>query len=131
MRLNEEHVSAEEIDGDLLVINFATGRYFVMQDTAIEIWNALLAGADAQTYIAAQRDRPGFAGAGEEQVHAFATQLMEEALLLPGRSRNVKLGTAATPWIPPQLELFEDMEALLKLDPVVDIAQEGWPQAAQ
>lgn len=131
MRLNDEHVSAEEIDGELIAINFTTGKYFAMQDSATEIWNALLAGHDVDAIVAAQEGRSGFVnGEAAPQIRAFVDRLVAEELLQPGKTVAVApLLPGTGPWQMPELEEFEDMAAILKLDPVVDLEQAGWPQA--
>lgn len=132
MRLNSEHVSAEEIEGELIAINFSTGKYFALQGTALEVWNALLAGLTARDIASLQEGRPGFSKeAGEAEIALFINKLVDENLLIsgspePSRARPAKV---SAPWSAPVAEEFDDMASLLALDPVVDLALEGWPQA--
>ncbi|WAC25128.1 PqqD family protein [Blastomonas sp. SL216] len=132
MRINDENVSAEDVDGELIAINFATGRYFAMQGVALEIWNWLLAGQNVEQIVAAQTGRAGFDPAtAPQRLQAFVDQLLAEGLIIADVSggRSAVAGPAATPWHDPVLEEFDDMAAMLKLDPVIDIAVDGWPAA--
>lgn len=132
MRINDENVSAEEVDGELIAINFATGRYFAMQGVAIEIWNWLMAGQNVEQIVAAQTGRAGFDPAmSPQRLQAFVDRLLAEELVVPAASPSRTSPSAApdTPWLDPVLEEFDDMAAMLKLDPVIDIAVDGWPAA--
>lgn len=132
MRLNSEHISAEEIDGELIAINFSTGKYFSLQGTAIEVWNALLAGLSAQDIVTLQEGRCDFSKEyGATEIASFINQLTDEKLLIDGSPEILqpKRAKAVTPWSAPVLEEFDDMTSLLALDPVVDLALEGWPEA--
>ena len=130
MKVNDLDVSAEEIDGELIAVNFLTGKYFALEGTAIEIWNALALGHEPDAIIAAQSGRAGFEPErGAQEIREFIVQLQDEDMFVPGGPAAAgPVVVGATDWSVPLLEEYDDMAALLKLDPVVDVAQVGWPQ---
>ena len=132
MKINENDISAEEIDGELIAINFDTGKYFALEGTAIEMWDALAAGHTIEAIVAAQSGRAGFnPETGAAEVAAFVDQLREEKLFLDGgKAATEVLVAGSEAWQTPQLTEFDDMAAMLKLDPVMDVGQVGWPEQA-
>src|SRR5688572_12191241 len=47
------HVVAEEIEGEVLIVNLATGLYFSLLHSATDVWRCILAGADRDQIVAA------------------------------------------------------------------------------
>tara|TARA_A100001391_G_scaffold48774_4_gene29051 strand:+ start:42903 stop:43301 length:399 start_codon:yes stop_codon:yes gene_type:complete len=130
MKINENDISAEEIDGELIAINFDTGKYFALEGTAIEIWNALAAGHEVEAIVQSQSGRSGFsAEAGASAIRTFVEQLREEKLFLDGgKVATEALVAGDDAWHAPLLTEFDDMAAMLKLDPVMDVGEVGWPE---
>jgi len=43
---NDEHVAAEEFDGEFVLINFARGTYFSLRHAAVDVWRQFRNGAN-------------------------------------------------------------------------------------
>lgn len=43
-RMNEPYVIAEEIDGEAIILNFESGTYYSLNESAALIWRAIQAG---------------------------------------------------------------------------------------
>ena len=131
---NHPAVVDEMIDGEVVVIDLATGNYFSLVDSAAVIWASLAArptldqvAANLGRVYDAEPDRC-FAVSG-----AFLDALVAEGLA-------VQLPDGAEPGIDPELpavsgplpepcfEKFDDMQQLILLDPVHEIDDAvGWP----
>jgi hypothetical protein len=124
-------VIAEEFDGDIVILNLEDGRYFSLRGAGPIVWNALMAGATAQTIIdsanPARNDRV-------DAIIQFLCRLHE--LQLIRTASEVTNISVATPidWNSlsagdrPEIEVFDDLAELILADPIHDVdAEVGWP----
>lgn len=127
-RIREPFIAHENVDGEVVAIDFSTGSYFSLRGPAEAAWSALdgteARDVDHVTTTLAGR-HPAEADAG--RVQALLDQLTTDGLL--ERTGDA----AATP--PADLgglayERFTDMEELILLDPVHDVSEAGWPNTA-
>ncbi len=134
--MNEPTVISETIDGEVVVINLASGTYYSLKNSAAAIWSGIEQTARL-SYIADMLRANFDVGVAEAEaaVLDLVTKLHEEGLVRPaGEVRELVSPGALTngalkaaPFILPTLERFTDMEAMLLLDPVHDVDEEGWP----
>jgi hypothetical protein len=130
----------EAIDGEVIVIDLATGSYYSLRGSAADVWQLLagspgatsaeLVGALAQRYESDDTEM-------EPAVSRFIEQLSEENLVAgidgstPPRAAAAfpePEGAAARAFDPPVLEKYTDMQDLVLLDPVHEVDQTGWPR---
>jgi hypothetical protein len=114
-------VIAESLDGEVLIVNLATGVYFRGDSNAAQAWTMVTSGS-----------APGSGEASNTPaIAAFVAELLAEGLI---RERSVAAespaeGPAPIPSGPFQLEKFEDLQDMLALDPIHDVdPNTGWPQ---
>jgi hypothetical protein len=139
LRVNAPQVIHETIDGEVIIINLATGNYYSVKGSGADVWEAIQAspGTDAQEIaaaIAGRFDRP--ADAIEPDIGSFLEELRREELVAeaedgaaPATAAN---GTAVADgeprtFEPPVLEKYTDMQDLVLLDPVHEVDPAGWP----
>ena len=116
----------ERFDGDLVVLDLATGRYFSFNTTAAALWSGLMSGVPADALVAA--------GAAAHMVEALLARLSELELVVPvARADGAMLdaetaAVLATLTEAPAVELFDDLADLITADPIHDTdAEAGWP----
>ena len=116
---NRPDVIDEVFDGEAVLINLRHGRYYALDARATEVWRLVSAGVAVEELMAARAD---------EDVLSFLRRLVEEDLV-------VLDGGPLPPAAPPNghpvpgLEVFNDLEDLLLLDPIHDVDPgTGWPQ---
>jgi Coenzyme PQQ synthesis protein D (PqqD) len=125
----------EVFDGEAVLVNLRTGRYFALDRNATAVWTTLVPGvthAGLVTALAAAH------GTTPELVAAaagpfLARLVLEELIVLDGdlpRPAAPAPGDAGA-FAPPALEAFADMQDLLLLDPIhdIDLDDTGWPRA--
>jgi len=132
---NRPAVLDEVFDGEAVLVNLATGKYYALDAEATSIWGVLADGAgwpDAVSRVAAAR------GLSEEQAAPsllrFVHRLIEEQLVvLAGELEPAGLVDSQSPIAEPALQAFHDMEDLLLLDPIhdIDLDGTGWPKSQQ
>jgi hypothetical protein len=132
---NHPSVVDEMIDGEVVVIDLATGSYFSLVESAAVIWASLAARPtldEVAAYLGLVYDAEPeqcFAVGG-----AFLDALVAEGLVVqvadgaePGAPPE--LPAAAGPLPEPRFEKFDDMQQLILLDPVHEIDDAvGWPR---
>lgn len=127
-RLHEPSVVAEVVDGEVIAINLENGCYHSMRDGGARVWEALVKGnsIDAILQGSTQDAIPS-----RQALTAFVDELCRLELLLPATEGAITTNDAPVgTWDPAELriETFRDMQDLLLLDPVHDVAVEaGWP----
>ncbi len=123
-------VAHEEVDGEVIAIDFATGAYFSMNGSAAQIWRHLVAGggeAEVSDAAAAAADDPAAARAATV---AFVDALIDASLLRRSHAPTEPLRISFAAFQPPVLEKFEDMADLIALDPIHEVSEAGWPHSA-
>ena len=135
--LTNPQVMHETIDGETIVIDLSTGTYYSLRGSGPVIWNAVASGASRAAVVSglesAYDAAPGEIAAAAE---AFLAQLEAEQLIAPGNgsepdpATSVALAQSRTPFEPPQLEKYDDMQDIILLDPVHMVDDRGWPHPA-
>jgi hypothetical protein len=142
VKVNSPPVIHETIDGEVIVINLATGTYYSLRGTAASAWELVQRPAGAAhvelvTALAAKFDAP------EEQIDtsvaSFVAELESEGLVIAGEPSSASADTATVngygvnaakrPFEPPMVEKYTDMQDLVLLDPVHEVEELGWPHA--
>lgn len=113
-------------------MNLKSGHYFSTSGTGAVLWSLIEGGAsDAQAaaVLAAAYMTSEFEIAAE--IAIFGDALLLHELVEATDSEDVTWSGAAMDlrgvWSAPVLEAFTDMEDLLTLDPIHDVAESGWP----
>ncbi len=130
-------VMGEDIDGEVVIMNLATGHYFSTQGTGRLIWLWLAQGdgtALISRRLAARFEAPSDVLAAA--LEAFIARLLALQLIVEGEPDpgQTEIQVAAAPerlaFTPPELAVYTDMQDMLLLDPMDDVDEVGWPSAA-
>ncbi len=121
------HVLDETFDGEAVLVHLTTGCYYALNPSASLLWTLVRDGATPATARDAIARLHG-AAAGAH-VEPLLEQLVAERLLVEAPDGST---AGATPDVPalaafaePKVERFEDMQQLLLVDPIHDIALDG------
>jgi Coenzyme PQQ synthesis protein D (PqqD) len=136
-RINAPSVIHEKFDDELVAINLDTGVYHSLAGAAADAFQLLT--QEATQAEVAETLATKYA-ASVESIQAaltpFFQQLRKEDLICQvdvRRSRGpLQLAGAgsALPLVAPTLEAYRDLQSLFLLDPVHEVAEEGWPSTA-
>lgn len=132
--VNEPGVISEVIEGEAIVLNFASGTYYSMNQSLQLLWDAVSRGlsrAQVETLLA-QR----YADAGEglaQDIDAALEQLLAEQLLIVAHPADAAGADAQTDtgagepdaYETPRLQKYTDLQELLLLDPIHDVDETG------
>ncbi|HUR77862.1 MAG TPA: PqqD family peptide modification chaperone [Acidimicrobiales bacterium] len=131
LRVNEEAVVHDVLDGQVVVVHLDSGSYYILENSAGRIWRLLTRGHTAAE-VAAVLAAPNDLASVEAQVVTFADELLAEDLLTPAPA------DAASPsqddddfrgfnFEPPTMFKYDDMQALVQMDPIREYDETGWP----
>lgn len=138
--MNDPQVISETVGGETIIVNLATGHYFSLQGSAVEIWEGLARGEAVESIVATLTAQYTAAdGEIEAAVNGLVDELASAELVVPEESLNgapaVTVATLAvngdTPPFPrPSFTQHTDMEDIILLDPVHEVDARGWPHPA-
>lgn len=123
LRLNEPAVIADDIDGEIVIMNLERGSYYGLDAMGADIWRMANAGQTGQQI--SMRLAAHF-GIGidrvQEEVSALIAGMLEHELLvlaedsMPGDSAFAGV-VSAEEYNSPELSVYSDMKDLLAFDP--------------
>jgi Coenzyme PQQ synthesis protein D (PqqD) len=135
-QVNKPDVVMESFEGELVLVQMKSGNYYSLQGSAPLIWEMIEHGRsveDTGDYLVARHQ-----GAEEEvrrSLHDLVEELVAESLIVPAKNGSAtavmeqpEAAEPDTPFVPPVLERYTDMQELLLLDPIHDVDQSGWPR---
>lgn len=140
-RICSPPVAHETIDGEVVIVNLHSGFYYSLQGTGGEIWALLAIGtagpAIAEHLRSQYRDPEGIL---DSELARFLDQLQAEGIIVPceqasGAQRDLTGSSCPRPeqqasvpdFTPLVLHKFTDMRDLLRLDPIHEVDEGGWP----
>lgn len=120
----------ELLDDEVIAANLDTGIYYSIRQTGTVLWQLLVTGkTQAEIVFVFQQHYPQATSA---MIDEFIQQLVAEKLLVPTKAppSNQIDQQIHWPlnWAPPLFEKYEEMSALLMLDPIHEVDEQGWPR---
>jgi hypothetical protein len=137
-RVTNPNVMSEEIEGEVIIINLATGTYYSLRDVAADVWNLVQEGSTAgHISLSLQSRYEGQPAVILNGVRGLLAELVSEELVAvtndqdsASRTHAVHVeenGSDRVPFRAPLLEKHTDMQELILLDPVHEVGAAGWP----
>jgi hypothetical protein len=139
-KINVPHIVHEIFDDqEAAIINLKSGNYYSLDPIGTYIWAQLDPSATIGELVEAVVSRyEGSLGEIVNEVNKLVDHLCAEELIIAApdaaaeTSRpRVKIGTdqnrSKLAFRPPLLERYNDMQELLLLDPIHEVAETGWP----
>lgn len=121
-------IVSESFDGDIVVLDLNSGKYFGFTDAGSGIWEALAAGVPPELLLSAE------AGCSAADFECFLEKLLDHRLLAARQDAadyampNALLEKIRSAKEKPDLFVFDDLADLFKADPIHDVEEPaGWP----
>jgi hypothetical protein len=126
-------VSHDRLQDEVIIINVASGAYYSGSGAAADVWTLLTQGAsldEAAHHLAAVYGVPE--DAIKRDIEACVAFLVERGLLqtadAPSPATELTLpNSTRTAWRAPEFDEYTDMWELIKLDPIHEVEEAGWP----
>lgn len=130
---NTPDVVFENFGDEVILLNLKTGRYFSLDPIGIACWDYLSRQVPLRGAI--EGIGSAFPSESAERIAGDLQRLLEQFIaeeLLRPSSLSPAASIAGHPKLPaayaqPSLLKFEDVADMLKLDPVHDVSEVGWP----
>ena len=124
-------IVSEEFEGEFVILDLGSGKYYSMDAAGSALWAAILAGASLKDLGDALEGAPGV---NAQSIHEFAEKLIEFGCLARSNMPAAAPVDPATIDVlrasgsPPTVEVFEDLADLILADPIHDVEETaGWP----
>jgi hypothetical protein len=134
-RIHPNRVSHERLGDEVIIINLDKGAYYSGSGTAADLWTVLAEGASLEQAADLLSREYGHSPAiVRADVERCVQSLIAADLIEQGGSGSASsalaLPAAATRnWTAPSFDEYTDMWDLIKLDPIHDVDEAGWPHA--
>ena len=121
-KVSSADVVFEEFDGNLVVLNLASGQYFGPNSPAAAIWTSLVSGVCPADIADA--------GPKANAVNKFVKDLLSLELILPAPDAKATLKPSEIAILraiesEPPIEVYDDLADLIVADPIHDVDQEA------
>jgi hypothetical protein len=137
-RVNSPQVISETVGGETIIVNLASGHYFSLQGTAVDVWEGVERGESAETIVLQLEQRYD---AADGEIGAAVRKLLDEfvageLLVVDGNGAGSAPAAAPqdvgerAPFVAPSFTTFTDMQDIILLDPVHEVDTRGWPHAS-
>lgn len=129
-------VSFERLGGEIIVIQFESGRYYSLTGTAADIFTLIEERVPSDSWRKIIHDHYNVEITDAqlaEEIEAHVNRLLEAQLIqesseppnrdftrLPGDMERAS-------WVAPQIYVDSDLTDLLTIDPIHDVDATGWP----
>ena len=135
--LNSPAVASEIIDGEAVIMDLQSGKYFSTAASGAVIWSGVEDRLSVDQICQRLTAEYSLSAAdAEAAADAFLAELLRHALIRAADSAP-STSVAAAPgeghrrsFTTPVLNVYSDMQDLLLLDPIHDVDEVGWPIAA-
>jgi len=128
-------IVSEDFDGEFVVLDLGSGKYYSMDAAASALWRVITAGVSMQALAevvgGATLASPGITA---QSIHDYAEQLVAYGCLARSDvSGTATLDPATVAALracagPPKVEMFSDLADLIMADPIHDVEEAaGWP----
>jgi hypothetical protein len=137
-RVNSPQVISETVGGETIIVNLASGHYFSLQGTAVDVWQGIERGESSEAIVLQLEQRyeapTGEIGASVQNLlddFVAADLLVAEGNGATGAPVAVtQEATERVPFVAPSFSTFTDMQDIILLDPVHEVDTQGWPHAS-
>lgn len=132
-RVRHAFVSCERLSGDVIAVNLTSGTYFSLAGVAGDIWTAFTSGAPEDMCAKALEAAYGVR-LPRDEVDALLEECISYGLIEVASPwiESVELpdDCQRPEWSTPVLEVFDDLQDLILVDPIHDTSDLGWPATA-
>lgn len=132
---NSEHVVADVVEGEAVIINVATSIYYGTRGLGGWVWEQLAAGRSDADLVQAIVERYAVDPAQvRADLDAFIASVLSEGLMREGAGQAAAASSEPpVAYAKPELDIYRDMKDLLALDPPMpsmDLPSPGGSRAA-
>lgn len=135
-------VSMERLDGETIVIDFESGRFYSFRESAADLLWLISLGIDFALFESVLQKNFSIQDMNEltRDVDSFIETILSlnliEKILVNSEIDSTGLSDVELPedylrgdWVSPLLVSNDELSDLLKIDPIHDVTESGWPES--
>jgi hypothetical protein len=140
IRIKQESISMERLDGETILIDFNSGKYYSFVGPSADILWLLEQGVPEDSWVSIlARSYKGLKADTHfwEANRNFISELLVEGVLIE-TLEVIESGITDLPedhvrgaWSFPKIQVNDELEDLLVIDPIHESDEDGWPHAKQ
>ena len=130
MILNKAKVDVEDFGDEVVMLELATGAYWSIKGGLIGAARGLMAGGSTEGLTAWAAETGEAASDVTGEVARLLAALDQRGLLQAGEADENAWAELVAPEGAPAFTLHEELSDLVKLDPIHDVSDAGWPHKA-
>ena len=133
LRVIEDSLEWERVNGEVIVISFSSGKYFSLSGSAADVWHLLLTGASEKSMLELLSTSWSLGSLNSDEVRPFIDDCLREGLIEETNIENVETfrelpeDLDRSKWNKPLLMTFGNLKDLIMVDPVHDASLINWP----
>ena len=135
-------VSMERLDGETIVIDFESGRFYSFRESAADLLWLISLGIDFELFESVLQRYFSIQDINEltRDVDSFIETILSlnliEKIVVNSEIGSAGLSDVELPedylrrdWVSPLLVSNDELSDLLKIDPIHDVTESGWPES--
>jgi len=133
LRVIEDSLEWERVNGEVIVISFVSGKYFSLSGSAADVWHLLISGINEIHLSELLATSWSLDTLNLEQLKPFIDECLKEGLIEETNLEEVKnydvlpMDLDRSKWNSPHLMVFGNLKDLIMVDPVHDASLINWP----
>jgi len=133
--IRSQQVINETLDNETIIINLETGVYYSLNPLGTLVWKAINSKLSFELICKQLKEKYPEEVNFEGVVEKYITFLELEQLIEKTDSSEPNLQeyelilkSELSPYAPPAIEKYEDMQEMLLADPIHEVEEDGWPK---
>jgi len=132
---NNDDIVFEDFENEIVVINLKNGKYYSLSGSGLIIWELIDKYIDKETLKNLFSGKYSEEAGIEEEIDGFIEELLTENLAITISVNNEEQyiedqfdKRLEGKYLAPVIEKYTDQQELLKLDPIHEVNDIGWPR---
>jgi hypothetical protein len=133
LKVIEDSLEWERVNGEVIVISFSSGKYFSLSGPAADVWHLLLRGINPAGLLEVLSESWLKSDLASDEIMPFVEDCLKEGLVAETGTEEVMTITELpndlnrSNWTTPFLMTFGNLKDLIMVDPVHDSSLINWP----
>ena len=123
--IDKASFDVEDFGEEIVLVNFHTGVYYTVRGSGPHVLRSFTSGASQELLVQKVKEELGVERS--EEVEIFLAKLTEEGILQDTDIDGIGAPLVLDMSDPLVFEKFDDISDLVKLDPIHDVSDLGWP----
>ena len=132
--IKSNSVSLERLDGEVIIISFASGQFFSAKGSGADVLSLLKTGLPSRSILEILSAHYSNFEYEHSGLDTFISSLLAEGIIqetvetIDSDTFQLPNDLARSHWSKPELLIHDEIHGLLLVDPIHETNDEGWPK---